>query len=367
MSVLFEPLTLRELTVPNRIWMSPMCQYSADAEGAAVGAMTAWHRTHLISRAVGGAGLIVTEATSVSPEGRISPWDLGLWTDEQERALTDVVAEIVAHGSVPAIQLAHAGRKASTDAPWRGGKPLPAENPLHWETLGPSAVPFGHYPAPREMSADDIDAVVDDFRAAATRAHRAGVEVVEIHAAHGYLLHQFLSPASNHRTDEYGGDFDGRARFLLRVVDAVREVWPADRPVFVRVSATDWTGEDRGVDSDAWTPDQTILLTERLQDHGVDLIDVSTGGNVAKAEIPVAPGYQVPFARRIQSETTVPAAAVGLIDEAKQAEDVVASGDAVAVLLGRALLRDPYWPRRAAQELGVTMTPATPPQYERAY
>jgi 2,4-dienoyl-CoA reductase-like NADH-dependent reductase (Old Yellow Enzyme family) len=366
-SLLFEPLTLREVTFPNRVWMSPMCQYSADAEGPSTGAVTPWHRTHLVSRAVGGVGLVMTEAASVSPEGRITPWDLGIWNDQQANALAEVVTEIRQHGSVPAIQLAHAGRKASTDAPWRGGKPLAADDSLAWETVGPSAVEFGHYPAPREMTTADIDKVVDDFRSAAVRALAAGFDVAEVHAAHGYLLHQFLSPASNHRTDEYGGSFEGRVRLTLRVVDAIREVWPADKPVFVRVSATDWTGEERGVDSEAWTPDQTVLLTQQLEDHGVDLVDVSTGGNVAKASIPVEPGYQVPFARRIQSETRIPAAAVGLITEPKQAEDIIGSGEAVAVFLARELLRDPYWARRAARELGADITPATPPQYERAF
>ncbi|MGB7364584.1 MAG: NADH:flavin oxidoreductase/NADH oxidase, partial [Rhodococcus sp. (in: high G+C Gram-positive bacteria)] len=278
-----------------------------------------------------------------------------------------IVTAITAHGSIPAIQLAHAGRKASTDAPWRGGKPLSDDNPLAWKTVGPSAAEFGHYPVPQEMTIADIDKVVDDFRAAARRSLDAGFEVAEVHAAHGYLLHQFLSPASNHRTDSYGGSFENRIRLVLRVVDAVREVWPHDKPVFVRVSATDWIGDERGVDSEAWTADQTVLLTQHLQDHDVDLIDVSTGGNVAKADIPVEPGYQVPFARRIQNETTVPAAAVGLITEPKQAEDIVNTGEAVAVFLARELLRDPYWARRAARELGAEITPATPPQYERAY
>ncbi|KIQ20375.1 oxidoreductase [Rhodococcus sp. Leaf7] len=367
MSVLFEPLTLRGVTVPNRVWMSPMCQYSADAEGPNTGAVNDWHRTHLESRAVGGVGMVMTEAAAVSPEGRITPWDLGIWNDTQADALAEVVASITRYGSVPAIQLAHAGRKASTEAPWRGGKPLAADHALAWETVGPSAVEFGHYPAPREMTIADIDRVVDDFRSAAIRADRAGFEVAEVHAAHGYLAHQFLSAASNLRTDEYGGSFDNRIRFLLRLVDAVREVWPAEKAVFVRVSATDWTGEERGVDSEAWTPDQTVMLADRLTDHGVDLVDVSTGGNVAKASIPVEPGYQVPFARRIQNETTMPAAAVGLITEPKQAEDIVSTGEAVAVFLARELLRDPYWARRAARELGAEIAPGTPPQYERAF
>lgn len=367
LTALFEPLTLRSITFPNRVWMSPMCQYSADTEGEGVGAPHDWHRTHLVSRAIGGAGLILTEAAAVSPEGRISPADLGIWNDTQEQAFADIVARIEAYGSVPGIQLAHAGRKASTSAPWVGGKSIPATEPLGWETVGPSAVAFGDYATPREATRDDIEQIVRDFVAAAERSLRAGFKVVEIHAAHGYLVHQFLSPASNQRTDEYGGDFTGRTRLLIEIVDAVRKVWPAELPLFVRVSATDWLDEDiEGLDAPSWTADQTVALVQLLEDHGVDLIDVSTGGNV-RAKIPVGPGYQVPFAQRIQNETTVPAAAVGMITEPKQAEEIVSSGVAVAVLLARELLRDPYWPRRAARELGAEITPAVAPQYERAF
>ncbi|MFI8565250.1 NADH:flavin oxidoreductase/NADH oxidase [Rhodococcus sp. NPDC078407] len=370
MSALFEPLTLRNVTFPNRVWMAPMCQYSADEAGDDVGVARDWHRTHLVSRAIGGAGLIITEATAVSPEGRISPSDLGIWNDTQADALATIVAEISSFGTIPGIQLAHAGRKASTAAPWRGGKSLPAEDPRSWETVGPSAIAFGDYATPREATADDIAKIVDDFRTAAQRALNAGFQVAEIHGAHGYLLHQFLSPASNTRTDAYGGDFAGRTRLLIEVVDAVREVWPAELPVFVRLSATDWLDEasDPGVAAEAtsWTADQTVALSQLLTEHGVDLVDTSTGGNV-RAHIPVGPGYQVPFARRIQNETTMPAAAVGMITEPKQAEEIVSLGEATAVLLARELLRDPYWPRRAARELGVEMLPAVTPQYERAY
>lgn len=367
MSALFEPLTLRDVTFPNRVWMAPMCQYSADTEGDNVGAPHAWHRTHLVSRAIGGSGLILTEATAVSPEGRISPADLGIWNDIQVDAFAPIVADIKAHGSVPGIQLAHAGRKASTAAPWSGGHSIPAADPLGWTTLGPSAVPFGDYSVPEEVGTDDIARIVADFAAAAERALRAGFEVVEVHAAHGYLLHQFLSAASNRRTDEYGGDFAGRTKLLVDIVDAVRGVWPATLPLFVRVSATDWLDEDTpGLEAPSWTADQTVALVELLQDHGVDLVDVSTGGNV-RAKIPVEPGYQVPFAKRVQNETSIPAAAVGLITEPKQAEDIVSSGEAVAVLLARELLRDPYWPRRAARELGADMQPVIAPQYERAF
>ncbi|MGV8872235.1 MAG: NADH:flavin oxidoreductase/NADH oxidase [Rhodococcus sp. (in: high G+C Gram-positive bacteria)] len=379
MSALFEPLTLRNVTFPNRVWMAPMCQYSADESGEHVGVAADWHRTHLVSRAVGGAGLIITEATAVSPEGRISPSDLGIWNDAQADALAKIVAEITGFGTVPGIQLAHAGRKASTAAPWSGGKSLPADDSRSWETVGPSAVAFGDYATPREATAEDIAKIVDDFRTAAERALKAGFQVAEIHGAHGYLLHQFLSPASNTRTDAYGGDFAGRTRLLIEVVDAVREVWPAELPVFVRLSATDWLDEpdsaeragDRAggtaeLEAPSWTSDQTVALSQLLTEHGVDLVDISTGGNV-RASIPVGPGYQVPFARRIQNETTMPAAAVGMITEPKQAEDIVSLGEATAVLLARELLRDPYWPRRAARELGVEMNPAVAPQYERAY
>lgn len=367
MSALFEPLTLRSVTFPNRVWMAPMCQYSADETGENVGVPNDWHRQHLVARAIGGAGLIITEAAAVNADGRISPADLGLWNDAQEKSFTDIVSRIEHFGSVAGIQLAHAGRKASTTAPWKGGTSIPADQPSGWETVGPSAVAFGDYAVPRAATAEDIAAIVSDFRASAERARRAGFKVVEVHAAHGYLVHQFLSAASNTRTDEYGGDFTGRTRLLVEIVDAVREVWPADLPLFVRVSATDWLDEETpGLDAPSWTADQTVALVQLLQDHDVDLIDVSTGGN-GRANIPVGPGYQVPFAARIQSETTLPAAAVGLITEPKQAEDIVSSGEATAVLLARELLRDPYWPRRAARELGVDIEPAVAPQYARAY
>lgn len=367
MTALFEPLTLRSITFPNRVWMAPMCQYSADETGDTVGAPNEWHRTHLVSRAIGGAGLIITEAAAISPEGRISPADLGIWNDTQAQAFAEIARRIESYGSVPGIQLAHAGRKASTTAPWLGGTSIPADEPSGWETIGPSAVAFGDHATPREATPEDIDGFVRAFVAAAERALHAGFKVVEIHAAHGYLIHQFLSPVSNERTDVYGGDFAGRTRLLVEVVDAVREVWPAELPLFVRVSATDWLDEDtQGVEAPSWTADQTVALVQLLQDHGVDLIDVSSGGNV-RAKIPLGPGYQVPFAKRIQNETTVPAAAVGLITEPKQAEDIVSSGEAVAVLLARELLRDPYWPRRAARELGADIAPVVPSQYQRAF
>lgn len=366
MSLLFEPLTLRGLTLANRAWMSPMCQYSADQIGPRVGAPSEWHRLHLATRAIGGAGLIVVEATAVSPQGRTSPADLGIWNDTQATALADLVRDIERFGSIAGIQLGHAGRKGSSTVPWQGKHSIPAEDPLGWQTLAPSSVPFGHFAVPRAATKDDIAQVIDDFRAAAGRAHAAGFKVIELHAAHGYLLHQFLSPESNTRTDEYGGPFDNRIRLVLEVVDAVRESWPATLPVFVRLSATDWTGADKGIESTSWTPEQSVLLAHRLGEHGVDLIDVSTGGNSPNARIPVGPGYQVPFAGRIQQEAGIPTAAVGMITDPHQAEQIITSGDASAVFLAREMLRDPYWPRRAAHTLGADIHP-TPLPYQRAF
>ncbi|BAH49270.1 NADH:flavin oxidoreductase/NADH oxidase [Rhodococcus opacus] len=366
MSVLFEPVTFRGVTVPNRVWMAPMCQYSADVTGSDVGVPGDWHRTHLVTRAIGGAGLILTEATAVSPEGRISPADLGIWNDTQTEAFAQINAQLEHFGAVPGIQLGHAGRKGSAHVPWRGGGSLDEDDRLSWRTVAPSAIGFGDHTPPAAATDEDIRKVVADFAAAAERASRAGFKVVEVHAAHGYLLHQFLSPVSNHRTDGYGGSFAGRTRLLLEVVEAVRGVWPAELPVFVRVSATDWLSEEPGLDADSWTPDQTVALVQALADLGVDLVDVSSGG-VASAQIPVGPGYQVPFARRIQSETLLPAAAVGLITEPEQAERIVESGEAVAVFLGRELLRDPYWPRKAARTLNAQVTPQIPAQYARAF
>ncbi|SOD62981.1 2,4-dienoyl-CoA reductase [Streptomyces zhaozhouensis] len=360
MSSLFEPWSSRSLTVPNRVWMAPMCQYSADASGPDVGAVNDWHVTHYVSRAVGGAGLVLLEATAVSPEGRISPRDLGLWNDRQQEALTRLTGRLRAHGAVAGVQLAHAGRKASTHVPWEGGGPL-AEDEGAWTTLGPSPLPFdaGH-PAPHELSVEEIGEVVERFAASARRALAAGFQVVEVHGAHGYLLGEFLSPHSNHRTDGYGGDFAGRARLALEVVEAVRAVWPEDLPLFFRISATDWLPEH------GWTPDDTVRLAGELLARGVDLLDVSSGGNAPGVRIPTGPGYQVPFAARVKAETELPVAAVGLITEPEQAAKILEAGEADAVLLGRALLREPYWPRRAARELGATGLPL-PPQYLRAH
>lgn len=346
--MLFEPITLRSLTIPNRVWMSPMCQYSAAADGPEVGAPNDWHFVHLATRAVGGAGLILAEATAVSPEGRISPFDLGLWNDHQAEAFTRITRLLTEHGTVPGIQLAHAGRKASTDRPWRGGGQLTPEQG-GWQPIAPSPIPFADgSPTPAELTVDEIKRVVDDFARAAERALRAGFQVVEVHGAHGYLIHEFLSPHSNHRTDAYGGPFENRIRLALEVVDAVRSVWPDDLPVFFRVSATDWLPDGQG-----WTPDDTVRLAKELLARGVDLLDTSTGGIAPKVAIPTGPGYQVPFAARVRTETGLPVAAVGEITDPHQAEQILTSGQADAVLLGRELLRNPYWPYHAARALGM--------------
>ncbi|MFF2847882.1 NADH:flavin oxidoreductase/NADH oxidase [Streptomyces sp. NPDC058001] len=358
MSVLFEPCTLRSLTIPNRVWMAPMCQYSAELSGPDAGVPNDWHFTHYAARAVGGTGLILVEATAVSPEGRISPADLGIWNDTQVEAFRRIVAFLTSQGTVPGIQLAHAGRKASTGRPWTGGGPLDAGSGA-WPTLAPSAVPFDEgYPVPAELTVKELRAIVGQFADAARRALDAGFRVAEVHGAHGYLIGQFLSPHSNQRTDAYGGSFENRVRFALDVVDAVREVWPDDLPLFFRVSATDWLEEN------GWTADDTVRFAALLKDHGVDLLDVSTGGNAAKVRIPVGPGYQVPFAARVKAETELPVAAVGLITDPEQAEKIVANGEADAVLLGRELLRDPSWARRAARTLGGEVH--VPPQYHRS-
>ncbi|MFD3491909.1 NADH:flavin oxidoreductase/NADH oxidase [Streptomyces sp. NPDC058690] len=364
MSVLFEPCTLRSLVIPNRVWMAPMCQYSAEAVGPNAGVATDWHFAHLAARAVGGTGLILTEATAVSPEGRISPADLGIWNDTQVAALRRITTFIKGQGSVAGIQLAHAGRKASTAAPWLGGGPV-APDEHGWQPVAPSPLPFdeGH-PVPHELTVDEIHGVVDQFREAARRALDAGFEVAEVHGAHGYLVGQFLSPHSNRRTDEYGGSFDNRVRFALQVVDAVREVWPEDLPVFFRISATDWLTENDEDDREGWTVDETVRLAKELQAHGVDLLDVSSGGNAPNARITTGPGFQVPFAARVRAETSLPVAAVGLITEPQQAEKIVADGQADAVLLGRELLRSPSWAQHAARELGGEVH--KPAQYLRA-
>lgn len=315
-----------------------------------------WHMVHLGSRAVGGAGLVICEASGVCPEGRISPQDAGIWSAAHAEAWAPIVAFIKAQGSVAAMQLAHAGRKASTFAPWRG---TGAADATHggWQVVAPSAVAFAdNYPMPREMNHADIDKCVADFEWGAQHALQAGFEVVEIHMAHGYLLHEFLSPLSNLRRDEYGGSLENRMRLPLRVAEAVRKAWPAHLPVFVRISASDW--QEGG-----WNIEQSVELCQRLKTLGIDLIDVSSGGNAADAKIALAPGYQVPFATAIKNEAGIASSAVGLITNAVQAEQIVATGLADAVCLARVLLRDPYWPRHAATELGVDAH--WPDQYKR--
>jgi 2,4-dienoyl-CoA reductase-like NADH-dependent reductase (Old Yellow Enzyme family) len=349
--VLFEPLALRGLTIANRVWMSPMCQYSCAASGADVGAPTDWHLVHLGARAVGGAGLILAEATAVTPDGRISPYDTGLWNDRQRDAFARIATFVAAQGSVPGIQLAHAGRKASTDLPWSGGDLLTAAQG-GWQPVGPSPLAYGPLATPVELSAGEIDAIVAAFGAAARRARDAGMQVVEIHGAHGYLLHEFASPHSNRRFDSYGGSFDNRTRLALEVVRAVRATWPAELPLFYRLSATDWAGDDPDL---AWTLDDSVRLAGRLAEAGVDLVDVSSGGNVPDVAVVVGPGYQVPFAATIRTKAGVATGAVGMITSAAQAERIVAGGEADAVLLGRRLLVDPYWPQEAAREVGGTV------------
>ncbi|MER6618070.1 NADH:flavin oxidoreductase/NADH oxidase [Streptomyces xantholiticus] len=358
MSALFEPCTLRSLTIPNRVWMAPMCQYSAEVFGPDAGVPGDWHFAHYAARAAGGTGLILVEATAVSPEGRISPADLGIWNDTQAEGFRRITAFLESQGTVPGIQLAHAGRKASTDRPWNGGAPLGPED-HGWQPLGPSPIPFDErYPVPDELTGEQMTEIVGQFADAAHRALDAGFRVAEIHGAHGYLIGEFLSPHSNHRTDEYGGSFENRVRFALEVVDAVRAVWPDELPLFFRISATDWLEEG------GWTPDDTVRFAPLLKAHGVDLLDVSTGGNAAGVRIPAGPGYQVPFAARVKAGADLPVAAVGLITEPEQAEKILANGEADAVLLGRELLRDPSWARRAARALGDEVR--VPPQYHRS-
>lgn len=357
-SSLFTPLTLRGTVIPNRAWMAPMCQYSAADSGPETGAPNDWHLQHYGARAAGRPGLILVEATAVVPEGRISPADLGIWNDEQipgHRRLTEFMR---AMGTVPGIQLAHAGRKAATDLEFRGGKPL-ADDEGGWEPVGPSAIAFSEkHRTPHELSVDEIHGTVEAFAQAAKRAVEAGYEVVEVHSAHGYLLHEFLSPVSNRRDDEYGGDFEGRTRLTAEVVDAVREAIGPDRPLLVRVSATDW------IEPEGWTGDDTVRLAARLAERGADMLHLSTGGNLTGANIPVGPGYQVPFAARVRREIGLPTVAVGMITEPEQAEKILANGEADAVALGRELLRNPYWPIQAARELGEEH--ALPIQYHRA-
>ncbi|HXT17274.1 MAG TPA: NADH:flavin oxidoreductase/NADH oxidase [Gemmatimonadaceae bacterium] len=350
---LFEPLTLRGVTLRNRIGVSPMCQYSS-VDGFA----DDWHLVHLGQFAVGGAGVVLTEATAVLPEARISPQDLGLWKDEHVEFLARIGRFVRAHGAVWGSQLAHAGRKASTARPWEGGGPLSTELG-GWSPIdAPSAIPFDtEYQTPRALDAEGIERVISAFRDAAVRALAAEMEMLEIHGAHGYLLHEFLSPISNTRNDEYSGSFENRTRLLRRVMREIRKVWPERFPLAVRLSATDWR-------DDGWTIDETVELSRLLVSDGVDLIDCSSGGIAPKVRIPVGPGYQVQFAERVRRDAHVPTAAVGLITSPEQAETIVRSGQADMVVLARELLRDPHWPLRAAREL--RRDAPWPPQYERA-
>jgi 2,4-dienoyl-CoA reductase-like NADH-dependent reductase (Old Yellow Enzyme family) len=352
-AALLTPFTLREITFRNRIAVSPMCQYSS-VDGFA----NDWHLVHLGSRASGGAALVCMEATAVESRGRISPADMGIWKQEHVEFLGRITRFIHSQGAMAGIQLAHAGRKASTRPPVEGGGVIP-ESDGGWQTLAPSAIPFREgEPVPHELTKSEIHGLIGDFAAAARRALEAGFDVVEIHGAHGYLIHEFLSPLSNVRTDEYGGSLANRMRFSLEVTEAVRGAWPARLPLFFRISATDWV-------PGGWTDDDSVALVRALQPMGVDLVDCSSGGNAAHAKIPLGPGYQVPFAEKVRKETGMPTGAVGLITSAAQAEEIVSSGQADMVLLAREFLRDPYFALHAATVLGEQ--PAPPQQYLRAF
>ncbi len=349
---LFSPLKLRSVTFPNRIGISPMCQYSSQD-----GFANDWHLVHLGSRAQGGAGLVFTEASAVTPQGRISPADLGIWKDEHIPMLQRIASFVHSQGARMGIQIAHAGRKASMSTPFKGERLLGTIEG-GWDTVAPSALPFSDkHSTPQALDKAGIDVIVEAFAAAARRANEAGFDLLEIHAAHGYLLHEFLSPLSNQRTDGYGGTFENRARLTLEVTEAVRKAWPEDLPLSVRISASDWV--DGG-----WTIDDSVALAKLLRERGVDLIDCSSGGNVPNVKIPVAPGYQVPFAARIRKEAGIVTAAVGMITEAMQANRIIEEGEADLVLLAREMLRDPYFPLHAAAALGETAT--WPEQYLRA-
>ena len=351
-SKLFSPLSLKSITLKNRIAISPMCQYSA-IDGFA----NDWHLVHLGSRAIGGAGLIIQEATSVSPEGRISPEDLGIWKDEQIKKMKQINSFIVSQNSVPGIQLAHAGRKASAASPWNGGRKVAIEQG-GWNTVAPSAVAYHeNEEAPLALDKTGIQKVITDFKSATKRAVEAGFQVMEIHAAHGYLMHQFLSPLSNFRTDEYGGSFENRIRLTLEVLEAVQSEWPEDLPLLVRISASDWA-------EGGWNLEESIQLSKILKEKGVDLIDVSSGGAVSHQQIPLGPNYQVAFAESIKNEAGIPTGAVGLITEAAQAAEIIASGKADLILFARESLRNPNLGLTFAHELEAEIT--WPKQYERA-
>jgi 2,4-dienoyl-CoA reductase-like NADH-dependent reductase (Old Yellow Enzyme family) len=349
---LFSPIKIKNVEFKNRLVVSPMCEYSSED-----GFANNWHLVHLGSRAVGGAALVITEATAVSPEGRISYGDLGIYKDEHIEKLKEITDFIHEHGSVAGIQLAHAGRKASHELPWKGNAQIPSNQPNGWKAVAPSSIPFTPAEeAPLELDKAGIEKIKADFKAAATRALKAGFKVIEIHGAHGYLVHEFLSPLSNHRTDEYGGAFENRIRLLLEIIDSVKGSWPAENPLFVRISSTDWT-------EGGWTADDSVALAKVLIDKGVDLVDCSSGGNVL-AKIPLKPGYQVEFAEKVKKEAGILTGAVGLITEAKQADEIIQTGQADLVIMAREFLRDPHFPLRAAHELGHEVK--WPVQYERA-
>ncbi|MBS1689225.1 MAG: NADPH dehydrogenase NamA [Bacteroidetes bacterium] len=349
---LFQPLKIRDIELKNRIVVSPMCQYSSED-----GFANDWHFVHLGSRAVGGAALVLTEATAVMPEGRISPFDLGIWKDEHVEQLQRITNFITAQDAIPGMQLAHAGRKASKSQPWTGDKLIPRSEG-GWKTVAPSSIPFGEdYDKPHELSVPEIEEIIDAFAAAAVRALTAGFKVIEIHAAHGYLINEFLSPLSNKREDEYGGSFENRIRFLLEIITAIRDVWPQSYPLFVRISASDWC-------AGGWTVEDSVKLATILKEHDVDLVDCSSGGVVPNVKIPAAPGYQVPFSEAVRKGSGILTGAVGIIITPEQAETIIATGQADIVLLARELLRDPYFPLRAARELDYDIP--WPVQYERA-
>jgi 2,4-dienoyl-CoA reductase-like NADH-dependent reductase (Old Yellow Enzyme family) len=353
MAGLFDPLAIRALNFANRVFVSPMCQYSSED-----GYANDWHLVHLGSRAVGGAGLVLTEATAVLPEGRISPQDLGIWEDGHMEMLSRIVGFIHEQGSVAGMQLAHAGRKASTNRPWEGHDAVPESKGGWTKVVAPSALKFSDtYPMPQALTRDGIQEVIEGFAAAARRACQAGFRVVEIHAAHGYLIHEFLSPLSNKREDDYGGSFENRTRLCREVVAAVRSAWPKELPLFIRISATDWV-------EGGWNIDESVKLAGELKQMGVDLIDCSSGGNVPHAKIPVGAGYQTAFAERIRREARIMTGAVGMITDPVQAEHIIQTGQADAVIMAREFLRDPYWPLRAADELDQPIP--WPVQYLRA-
>jgi 2,4-dienoyl-CoA reductase-like NADH-dependent reductase (Old Yellow Enzyme family) len=351
MTNLFSPLKIKSVELKNRIAVSPMCEYSSED-----GFANDWHLVHLGSRAIGGAGIVFTEATAVSPEGRISYGDLGIYKDEHIEKLKEITDFIHAHGAIAGIQLAHAGRKASHELPWKGNAQIAPDQPNGWHAVAPSAIPFtaSEHP-PMELDKAGIEKVKADFKAATVRALKAGFKVIEIHGAHGYLINEFLSPTSNHRTDEYGGSFENRIRLLLEIIETIQEVWPVDHLLFLRISASEWV-------ENGWTIEESVKLAGIVKEKGIDLIDCSSGGNVATAKIPVGPNYQVPFAEAVR-KTGIMTGAVGMITEALQADSIIQTGHADIVFIARELLRDPYFPLRAAHQLGHEVK--WPVQYER--